>query len=178
MNYQQLSPISLSSNKTSCMKKILVCCIVYLVPFIILSQQNLSSLIEQKAMTVQSKLVEWRRYLHQHPELSNREYKTGEFVAAHLKALGFEVKYPVAKTGVVAILKGAKPGPVIALRADMDALPIKERVDVPFRSTVTAEFVGDSVPVMHACGHDSHVAMLLGTAEVLASMNDQVAGTV
>jgi amidohydrolase len=148
------------------------------VPFIILSQQNISSQIEQKAMTVQSKLVEWRRYLHQHPELSNREYKTGEFVADHLKGLGLEVKHPVAKTGVVAILKGAKPGPVIALRADMDALPIKERTDVPFKSTVIGEFMGDSVPVMHACGHDAHVAMLLGTAEVLSSMKDQIAGTV
>ena len=160
------------------MKKILVSAFSFLVPFIIFSQQNISALIEQKAMAVQSKLVEWRRYLHQHPELSNREYKTGEFVADHLKALGLEVKHPVARTGVVAILRGAKPGPVIALRADMDALPIKERVDVPFRSTVIAEFVGDSVPVMHACGHDSHVAMLLGTAEVLSSMKDQIAGTV
>ena len=160
------------------MKKIMVCSAVCLVPFIILSQQNLSSLVEQKAIALQVKLVEWRRYLHQHPELSNREYKTGEFVAAHLKALGFEVKYPVAKTGVVAILRGAKPGPVIALRADMDALPVKERVDVPFKSTVMSEFMGDSVPVMHACGHDAHVAILLGTAEVLSSMKDQIAGTV
>ena len=160
------------------MKKIFVSCAFYLAPFIIFSQQNLSSLIEQKAMTVQSKLIEWRRYLHQHPELSNREYKTGEFVAAHLKALGLEVKYPVAKTGVVAILRGAKAGPVIALRADMDALPIKERTDVPFKSTAIAEFMGDSVGVMHACGHDAHVAMLLGTADVLSSMKDQIAGTV
>src|SRR5215510_13191318 len=160
------------------MKKALVSCALYLVPFIVFSQQNISALIEQKAMAVQSKLVEWRRYLHQHPELSNREYKTGEFVAEHLKSLGLEVKYPVAKTGVVAILKGAKPGPVIGLRADMDALPIKERTDVPFKSIAIAEFVGDSVPVMHACGHDSHVAMLLGTAEVLSSMKDQIAGTI
>jgi amidohydrolase len=160
------------------MKKALVSCALLFVPFIIFSQQNLTAVIEQKALAVQSKLVEWRRYLHQHPELSNREYKTGEFVADHLKALGFEVKHPVAKTGVVAILKGAKPGPVIALRADMDALPIRERVNVPFKSTVTAEFMGDSVPVMHACGHDSHVAMLLGTAEVLSSMKDQLAGTI
>ena len=160
------------------MKKALVSCALFLVPFIIFSQQNLTAVIEQKALAVQSKLVEWRRYLHQHPELSNREYKTGEFVADHLRALGLEVKHPVAKTGVVAILKGARPGPVMALRADMDALPIRERVNVPFKSTVTAEFMGDSVPVMHACGHDSHVAMLLGTAEVLSSMKDQIAGTI
>src|SRR6476620_9644648 len=99
------------NQKLSCMKKILVSAFSFLAPFIIFSQQNISALIEQKAMAVQSKLVEWRRYLHQHPELSNREYKTGEFVAAHLRALGLEVKYPVARTGVVAILKGARPGP-------------------------------------------------------------------
>src|ERR1700760_726654 len=111
------SVIFLTSNKTYCMKKLLVYCALCLVPSIIFSQQNLSSLIEQKAMAVQSKLVEWRRYLHQHPELGNREYKTGQFIVEHLKALGIEVKYPVAKTGVVGILKGGKPGPVIALRA-------------------------------------------------------------
>jgi amidohydrolase len=160
------------------MKKAFVCCAAFLVPFIIFSQQNISAAIEQKAMAVQSKLVEWRRYLHQHPELSNREFKTGEFVANHLKALGLEVKHPVAKTGVMAILKGARPGPVIALRADMDALPIKERTDVPFRSTAMGEFMGDSVPVMHACGHDSHIAILLGTAEILSSMKNQIAGTI
>jgi len=129
-------------------------------------------------MAIQSKVVEWRRYLHQHPELSDQEYKTGEFVAEHLKALGIEVKTGIAKTGVVGILKGAKPGPVIALRADMDALPIKERVDVPFKSTATAQYMGETVPVMHACGHDSHVAMLLGTAEVLSSLKDQLSGTI
>ena len=142
------------------------------------SQKDLSSLIDQKAQAIQSKLVEWRRYIHQHPELSNREYKTGEFIAEHLKALGIEVKYPVAKTGVVGILKGAKPGPVIALRSDMDALPVKERTDVPYKSTVTAEYLGQTVPVMHACGHDTHISILLGTAEVLASMKNQLAGTV
>ena len=142
------------------------------------AQKDLSSLIDQKAQAIQSKLVEWRRYIHQHPELSNREYKTGEFIAEHLKALGIEVKYPVAKTGVVGILKGAKPGPVIALRSDMDALPVKERTDVPYKSTVTAEYLGQTVPVMHACGHDTHISILLGTAEVLASMKNQLAGTV
>lgn len=142
------------------------------------SQQNISALIEQKAVAIQSKLVEWRHYLHQHPELSNREYKTSEFVAEHLKALGISVKTGVAKTGVVGLLKGGKPGPVIALRADMDALPVKERVDIPFKSTVTAEYLGNTVPVMHACGHDAHVAMLLGTAEVLSSMQKDIAGTI
>ena len=142
------------------------------------AQQNISALIEQKATAIQSKLVEWRRYIHQHPELSNREYKTGEYVAAHLRSLGLEVQTNVAKTGVVAILRGGKPGPVVALRADMDALPVQERVDIPFKSTVTADYLGQTVPVMHACGHDSHVSMLMGAAEVLSSMKKDVPGTV
>lgn len=142
------------------------------------AQQNVSTLIEQKATAILPKLVEWRRYLHEHPELSNREVKTGEYVAAHLKALGLEVQTGVAKTGVVAILRGGKPGPVVALRADMDALPVQERVNIPFKSTVTADYLGQTVPVMHACGHDSHVAMLMGTAEVLAAMKKDVPGTV
>ncbi len=140
--------------------------------------QNQSAVIEQKATAIQSKLVEWRRYLHQHPELSNREVKTAEYVAAHLKALGLEVQTGVAKTGIVAILRGGKPGPVVALRADMDALPVQERVNIPFKSTVIADYLGTQVPVMHACGHDSHVSMLMGTAEVLVSMKKDVPGIV
>ena len=140
--------------------------------------QGFSSQIAQRAEAIQSKLVEWRRYIHQHPELGNREFKTAEFVAEHLKALGIEVKTGVAKTGVLGILRGTKPGPVIALRSDMDALPIKERVDLPFKSTVTADYMGQTVPVMHACGHDSHIAMLLGTAEVLSAMKKDLQGTV
>ena len=143
-----------------------------------LSQQNISTQIDQKAKAIQSKLVEWRRYIHQHPELGNREFNTEKFIADHLTALGIEVKAGIAKTGVVGILKGAKPGPVIALRSDMDALPIKERVDVPFKSTVTAEYLGQTVPVMHACGHDAHIAMLLGTAEVLSSMKNELPGSI
>ena len=142
------------------------------------AQPNMSSLIEQKALAIQSKLVEWRRYIHQHPELGNREVNTEKFIADHLKALGIEVKTGIAKTGVVGILKGDKPGPVIALRSDMDALPIKERVDIPFKSTTTAEYLGETVPVMHACGHDAHIAMLIGTAEVLSSMKKDLQGTV
>jgi len=140
--------------------------------------QSFSLQIAQRAESIQSKLVEWRRYIHQHPELGNREFKTAEFIAQHLKALGIEVKTGVAKTGVVGILKGTKPGPVVALRSDMHALPIKERVDLPFKSTVTAEYMGQTVPVMHACGHDSHIAMLLGTAEVLSAMKKDLRGTV
>src|SRR4030095_6864876 len=142
------------------------------------AQQNLSSVIEQKSIALQSKLVDWRRSIHKHPELGNREFNTAKFIVEHLTALGIEVKTGVGKTGVVGILKGGKPGPVIALRADMDALPVAERVDIPFKSTVTADYLGQTVPVMHACGHDSHVAMLMGTAEVLASMKNELAGTV
>jgi amidohydrolase len=142
------------------------------------AQQNRQPVIDQKAAAILPQVIEWRRYLHQHPELSNREYKTAEYIAAHLKKLGLEVQTGVAKTGIVAILRGGQPGPVVALRADMDALPVKERVDVPFKSTVRAEYMGDTVPVMHACGHDSHVAMLMGAAEVLAGMKKEVPGTV
>jgi amidohydrolase len=134
--------------------------------------------IDQKAAAILPQVIEWRRYLHQHPELSNREYKTAEYVAAYLKKLGLEVQTGIAKTGIVAILKGGQPGPVVALRADMDALPVKERVDIPFKSTVRSEYMGDTVSVMHACGHDSHVAMLMGAAEVLSSMKKDVPGTV
>jgi amidohydrolase len=142
------------------------------------SQQNFSALIEQKTTAIQAKLIEWRRHLHQHPELSNREYKTAEYIANHLRSLGIQAQTGIAKTGVVGILKGGKPGPVIALRADMDALPVKERVDLPFASKARAEYLGDTVDVMHACGHDAHVAMLMGTAEVLSQMKKDIPGTV
>jgi amidohydrolase len=140
--------------------------------------QNLQQLIDQKAKAILPKVIEWRRHIHQNPELGNREFKTMEYIAAHLKSLGLEVTTGVAKTGIVALLKGGKPGPVVALRADIDALPIKERVELPFKSTVMADYLGTQVPVMHACGHDTHIAMLMGAAEVLASMKKDVPGTV
>jgi amidohydrolase len=140
--------------------------------------QDLHSMIDQKAKEVLPKVIEWRRYIHQHPELSNREYNTSRYVADHLTSLGVEVQTGVAKTGVVAILKGGKPGPCIALRADMDALPIREITGLPFASTARSVLVGDSVPVMHACGHDAHTAMLLGAATVLAAMKNDISGTV
>lgn len=140
--------------------------------------QNIQQLIDQKAKALLPKVIEWRRHIHQNPELGNREFKTMEYIAAHLKSLGLEVKTGIAKTGVVAILKGGKPGSVVALRADIDGLPIKERVDVPYKSNVVADYLGQQVPVMHACGHDTHVAILMGTAEVLASMKKDVPGTV
>lgn len=139
--------------------------------------QSLVKTIEAKANAIQPKLVEWRRHIHQNPELSNREFKTQQYILDHLKNLGIESQ-PMAKTGVVGILKGGKPGPVIALRADMDALPVLERNNLPFKSTATAEYLGKQVPVMHACGHDAHVAMLMGAAEVLSSMKKDIAGTV
>jgi amidohydrolase len=146
--------------------------------FLMLSAQNLQQQIDQKAKAELGKVIEWRRYLHQHPELGNREFNTAGMIAKHLKSLGIEVQTGVAKTGVVGLLKGGKPGPVIALRADMDALPVYERVNLPFASRDSAEYLGQKVAVMHACGHDSHVAILMGTAEVLASMKKDIAGTV
>ncbi|MFN8243392.1 MAG: amidohydrolase [Ferruginibacter sp.] len=140
--------------------------------------QDINAIIATKAAAIQSSLVEWRRHLHQHPELSNREYQTAAYIVEQLKNLGLEIQTGIAKTGVVAILKGDKPGPVMALRADMDALPVKERVNIPFASADSSDYMGQRVPVMHACGHDAHVAMLLGTAQVLASLKKNIAGTV
>lgn len=142
------------------------------------SAQNIQQLIDQKAKAILPKLIEWRRHIHQNPELGNREFKTMEYIANHLKSLGLEVKTGVGKTGIVALLKGGKPGPVVALRADIDGLPIKERVDVPYKSNAIADYLGQQVPVMHACGHDTHIAILMGTAEVLASMKKDIPGTV
>ena len=139
---------------------------------------DMSSKINTETAKVMPQVIEWRRHLHQFPELSNREFKTAKFVEGHLRKFGLEVKTGIAKTGVVGILKGGQPGPTIGLRADMDALPVKERVDLPFASKETAEYNGQTVPVMHACGHDTHVAMLLGAAEVLSKMKSQIKGTV
>ena len=127
---------------------------------------------------VAPKVIEWRRDIHQHPELSNREFKTAEKIANHLKALGIEVQTGVAHTGVVGLLKGSQAGKVVALRADIDALPVIERNELPFRSEVTSEFLGEKVGVMHACGHDTHTAILMGVAEVLAQNKDKIKGTV
>lgn len=128
---------------------------------------------------VTPRVVAWRRDIHQHPELGNREVRTAKLVADHLRALGFdEVREKVAHTGVVGVLRGGKPGPAVALRADMDALPVVEEVDVPFRSTARAEWNGRECGVMHACGHDAHTAILMGVAEVLAGLRAQIPGTV
>lgn len=158
------------------MRKTLFSIALFFFTTVIIGQNHTQS-IATKAQAVQPRLVEWRRHIHQHPELSNREFKTQQYVLEHLKKLGIEAD-TLAKTGVVGILKGGKPGPVLALRADMDALPVLERNELPYKSTVKGEYLGKEVAVMHACGHDAHVAILMGTAEVLASMKKDIPGTV
>jgi amidohydrolase len=130
------------------------------------------------AKAVASDVLRWRRDIHQHPELGNRETRTSKLVAAHLRALGMEVRTGIGATGVVGILRGGKPGPRIGLRADMDALPVSERGDLPFASKVTAQYRGETVGVMHACGHDTHTAMLMGVAKALAAMRKELPGEV
>ncbi|MBC2840472.1 amidohydrolase [Robiginitalea sp. SC105] len=134
--------------------------------------------LQAEYQAIESKVIDWRHDIHQHPELSNREFQTAEKIAAHLKSLGIEVQTGVAHTGVVGILKGDGQGKVIALRADIDALPVRERNDLPFKSEVTAEFLGEEVGVMHACGHDTHTAILMGVAEILSKHTDKINGTV
>jgi amidohydrolase len=132
----------------------------------------------QSADQLETKVIAWRRDFHEHPELGNNEVRTAGIVAKHLQSLGIEVKTGVAKTGVVGILKGGKPGPVVALRADMDGLPVIERTPVPFASKVKSTYNGQQVGVMHACGHDTHVAILMGVAQILSSMKNELKGTV
>lgn len=139
---------------------------------------DMSAEIEKATQAILPKVIEWRRHIHQYPELSNREENTAKFIADYLKTLNIEVRTGIAIHGVVGVLKGAQPGPVIGLRADMDALPVLERNSLPFRSKVTSTYNNETVPVMHACGHDAHVAMLMGTATVLSSMRDKIKGSV
>ena len=127
---------------------------------------------------IEQKVIEWRRHVHQNPELSNREFETANYIETHLRSLGISVQTGVAKTGVVGILKGKKPGKVVALRADIDALPVTERNDLPFKSNVRSTYNGKETGVMHACGHDSHVAILMGVAEVLSQMKNDIHGTI
>ncbi len=140
--------------------------------------EALYNLLDSRAKDIEEKVITWRRDLHQNPELSNREFRTSKLVASHLKSLGMEVQTEVAHTGVVGLLKGGLPGPVVALRADMDALPVTENTDLPFASKAVSEYNGQKVGVMHACGHDAHTAILMGVAEVLAGIKDQIPGTV
>lgn len=139
---------------------------------------DMSREIEAATAKIMPQVIEWRRHIHQNPELGNREFQTAKYIEAHLRKLGIDVKTGVAKTGVVGVLKGGSAGPVIGLRADMDGLPVTERNSLPFRSNAKAEYNGQTVGVMHACGHDAHVAMLMGAAEVLAGMKSKLKGTV
>jgi amidohydrolase len=160
------------------MRKLLLLALMAFSSFSMNAQElpkNYASLLNE----VEPQLIKWRRHFHEFPELSNREVNTGKYIAEFLKTLpNVEVRYPVAKTGVVAVLKGGKPGPVVALRADIDALPVFERTPVPFASKVTSEYNGQKVSVSHACGHDSHTAMLMATAKVLSALQKDVPGTV
>lgn len=139
---------------------------------------NLRARVDTAADAVEAQVIQWRRDIHEHPELGNSEFRTAKIIAEHLRSLGIEVKTGVAKTGVVGLLKGDKPGPVVALRADMDALPVTERTPVPFASKVRTQYNGQEVGVMHACGHDSHVAILMGAAQILAGLKNDLPGTV
>jgi amidohydrolase len=149
---------------------LVICCAV--------AQASAAQPVDEAIAAVEPKVISWRRDIHQHPELSNREFRTSKLVAAHLKKLGLEVQTGVAHTGVVGVLRGALPGPVIALRADMDALPVTEPAGLPFASTERVKLPHGDSGVMHACGHDTHTAMLMGAAEVLAGMRSQLHGTV
>jgi amidohydrolase len=138
----------------------------------------LATEIDRLVAAVEPELIQWRRHLHQHPELSNREVETSKYIVERLKSFGLEPQTGIARTGVVALLLGGRPGPVVALRADMDGLPVREEVNLPFASKATGEYEGNKVGVMHACGHDTHVAILLATAKVLSQMKDRLPGSV
>ncbi|AOM80740.1 amidohydrolase [Pedobacter steynii] len=160
------------------MKRIYFVLLVMISSNVLAQKSNLRTEVSKKALSIEKKVIDWRRDLHEHPELGNTEVRTAGIVAKHLASLGIEVQTGVAKTGVVGILKGGKPGPVVALRADMDGLPVTERVALPFASKVKTTYNGQEVGVMHACGHDTHVAILMGVAEVLASIKKDIPGTV
>jgi amidohydrolase len=147
-------------------------------PLSALEPSPLAAELDAHVALVEGHLIEWRRHIHEHPELSNREVETAKFVAERLSAMGLSPRTGVAGHGVVAVLEGGRPGPVIALRADMDALPVAEQVDLPFASHATGTYEGHTVPVMHACGHDAHTAILLAAAEVLAGVRDRLPGTI
>lgn len=158
----------------------------YILPLLVLSvthtfsqtNSKLQTKLDQQAKEIEANVIGWRRHIHQYPELSNRETKTGAYIAEHLRGLGLEVQYPVAKTGVVALLKTGKPGPVIALRADIDGLPVTERNSLPFASKEKVLYNGQETGVMHACGHDSHTAILMGVAEILVRDKADLKGTI
>ena len=160
------------------MKRILLCLLIVTSFTTAYGNEQLKKQIDRSADRIESKVIEWRRHFHQFPELSNREFKTAQKIAELLRNLGLDVTTGVAHTGVVGLLKGGKPGPVVALRADIDALPVTERVDVPFASKIRSTYNGHDVGVMHACGHDAHIAVLMGVAEILSSMKKYLPGSV
>ena len=151
--------------------------IILLFPNVSMSN-NIYKKIETLSIEIEKEVIKWRHHIHKNPELSNREYKTAEYVSKHLVGLGLEVKNNIAHTGVVAVLYGNKPGKTVALRADMDALPVVERVNIPFASKVKTIYKDIEVGVMHACGHDTHVAILMGVASVLSELKNEIQGTV
>ena len=153
--------------------------VIFLLHFTIkVEAQKFDKKINDLASNYESEIIELRHWFHQNAELSNREFKTAERIAQELRKIGLNPQTGIAKTGVVAILKGGKPGPVVALRADIDGLPVKERANIPWKSEMIGEYNGEEVPVMHACGHDTHTAILLGTAKILYQLKDQIPGTV
>ncbi|MFP8489766.1 amidohydrolase [Gracilimonas sp. Q87] len=159
------------------MKKSLLLVLISLIS-ITANAQELKQIIDQKADEIEEQVIEWRRHFHENPELSNREFGTAAYIADYLNELGLKVETEIAHTGVVAILKGGKPGPVIGLRADIDGLPVTERNELPFKSIATGMYQGKEVGVMHACGHDTHIAILMGVAKILTDMKDEIKGTV
>ncbi|WP_421773197.1 amidohydrolase [Gracilimonas sp.] len=162
------------------MKKLLLLLLITFITTPVFAQTatDLKKIIDERANEIEQQVIDWRRHFHENPELSNREFETAAYIAEYLNELGLDVETEVAHTGVVALLEGGKPGPVIALRADMDALPVTERTDVPFKSTATGMYQGKEVGVMHACGHDTHMAILMGVAKILTEMKDDIKGTI
>jgi amidohydrolase len=160
-------------NKSACLLFVFAACTSYAQV-----SPKLQAKVDGQAKEIENKVIEWRRHFHQYPELSNREFKTAAMVAEHLRALGMEVQTGIAHTGVVGLLKTGKPGPVIALRADMDALPVTERNNLPFASKEKAVFNDQETGVMHACGHDAHTAILMGVAQILAKNKSELKGTI
>jgi amidohydrolase len=153
----------------------LIIVLLFLINIPVLPAQSVS---EAEFQAVESQVIEWRRHFHQYPELSNREFETGKYIAARLKEMGIEVETGIAHTGVVGLIKGGKPGPTVALRADIDGLPVIERVDLPFASKVKTNYLGKEVGAMHACGHDTHIAMLLGAAQLLKNKQEELSGNI
>lgn len=160
------------------MKRIVLTAMVLSIVSSVCLAQKYDKQIEKMVAKTEKEVIEWRHWFHQNAELSNREFKTSERIASILREIGYEPQTGIAKTGVVAVLKGGKPGPVVGLRADIDGLPVKERVEIPWASKMMGEYNGEEVPVMHACGHDTHTSILLGVAKMLWEMKDEVPGTV